>query len=249
MSGPDNSKKKKPNTDRQETSTGTTVGRDWGALPLRHKEFEWRMDADGPLVQGPETMTSLLGQRMLLTLESGQYGLMVREGSLKALYLDGCHHLDIGGRPDQVQTDSQLFLLSTNQVLAFRWTDKSDQGFTTNDGTQVIGRCCVRIEKPARFYHRVLRTLGDWSPDAVFNHLEPLVHQAFNALLSEVCQQEWDHPGGLQSVLMGLGPSQLDEFLSEHGLFCDSLAAYTAAPPVENWSDQPAGQSPDLLHN
>ncbi len=234
---------------RNNTSTGLTSGRDWGALPLRHEQYEWSMEADGPLVQGPLDMEFLHGQRMLLTLDDGQYGLLVRQGALKALYLDGCHHLDIGRRPDQVQTDSQLFFLSTDIAVGFRWTGNRDQGYTTRDGTQVIVRCSVRIEKPARFYHQVIRNLGDYSPETVHGHLESLVHQAINDLLCEVCQLDLDHPGGLQSSLMGLGASQLDEFLCEHGLFCESLAAYTAAPPVENWSDQTAGQSADLLHN
>ncbi len=232
-----------------ETSSGLTSGRDWGALPLRHEQYEWSMDADGPMVQGPVTMESLLGQRMLLTLEAGQYGLLIRQDALKALYLDGCHHLDIGSRPDQVQTDSQLLLLSTDQSMDFRWTSTSDLGFTTSDGTRVIGRCSVRIEKPARFYQRFLRKLEDWSPQSVRSHLEPLAHQAFNDLLTQICQLEWDNPGGLQSTLMNLCAGQLDEFLGEHGLFCESLAAYTEAPPVENWQDQPSGQSADMLHN
>ncbi len=232
-----------------DSPTSLTSGRDWSALPLRHEQYEWSMEAEGPLVQGPLDMEFLRGQRMLLTLEEGQYGLLVHDGALKALYLDGCHHLDIGNRPDQVQTDSHLFFLSTSQPVEFRWTSTSEHGFTTSDGTQVIGRCSVRIEKPARFYHRILRNLSDWSPETVNSQLEPLVHQAFNNLLSQVCQLEWDHPGGLQSALMGLGASQLDEFLSEHGLFCESLAAYTAAPPVENWQNQTTGQSTDLLHS
>ena len=238
---------------KSENSTGTTrglsSGRNWNSFPLKQKQYEWSMEADGPLVQGPLEMESLRDQVMLLTLEPGQFGLLVNNDSLKALYLDGVHNLDIGEHGNQIQPESLLFFLSTDKSVAFRWTSNSEHGFTTSDGTKIIGRCSVRIEKPARFYHRNLRTMTDWSPEAVESHLEPLVQQAFNKLLAEVCQAEFDHAGGLQSTLMNLGASQLDEFLEEHGLFCESIGAYTAAPPVEDWQDQTAGQSADLLHN
>jgi hypothetical protein len=228
---------------------GLGSGRNWGALPLRTDQFEWTMEADGAMVQGPLDMEFLRGQHISLILEEGQYGLLVRNGALKALYLDGAHHLDIGQGNDQIKTDSLLFLLATDKNQDFRWTADSDQGFVTRDGTPVIGRCTVRIEKPARFYHRFLRGLENWLPETITDHLEPLVHQAFNDLLTELCESGCDHAGGLQSSLMNLGAHHLDEYLSEHGLYCVSLAAYTAAPPVENCTHQTAGQSADLLHN
>lgn len=244
---------RKKNQNSSDTTTGTTrglsSGRNWSSFPLKQDQYEWSMEADGPLVQGPLEMEFLRDQLMLLTLESGQYGLLVYNGALKALYLDGIHNLDIGEHGNQIQPESLLFFLSTDKAVDFRWTSNSEHGFTTSDGSKIIGHCSVRIEKPARFYHRNLRTMTDWSPEAVENHLEPLVQQAFNSLLAQVCQTEFDHAGGLQSTLMNLGASQLDEFLEEHGLFCESIAAYTAAPPVENWQDQTAGQSTDLLHN
>jgi hypothetical protein len=229
--------------------TSLTSGRDWGALPLRHGQYEWKMEAEGGLVQGPVEMEPFLGQHMLLNLDLGQYGLLVRDGALKALYLDGCHNLEIGRRSDQIQTNSSLIFLSTEESLDFQWKANTADGFVTGDGIPVIGRCTVKIEKPARFYHRVLRPMNDWSPDHLKEHLKPLVHKAFHDLLTEACETGCDHPGGLQSLLMGLGAHQLDDFLSEHGLYCVSLAAYTAAPPIEDGLDQNTGQSADLLHN
>ncbi len=237
------------NDQGQDSSQGLRNGRDWGALPLRQEQYQWSMEINGPTVQGPLDMEFLRGQRMLLTLETGQFGLLVRDDALKALYLDGCHHLDIGNNNDQIQTDSLLYFLSTDKPMEFRWTSNHDNCFTTDDGTKIIGQCSVRIEKPARFYHRILRSLSDCSPKVLQQHLEPMIQKAFHNLLDQVCQMSWEHAGNLQSSLMDLGPSQLDEFLSEHGLFCDSLAAYTAAPPIENWQDQTSGQSSDLLHN
>jgi len=228
---------------------GISNGRNWSAQPLRTETFEWTMEADGPMVQGPLDMEFLRGQRMSLILDIGQFGLLVRGGALKALYLDGAHHLDIGERNDQIKTSSMLFFLSTEKSQDFKWTPGSDDKFKLSDGSSVIGRCSVRIEKPARFYHRFLRTLDDWSPENITSLLEPLVHKAFNSMLSELCQNSCNHPGGLQSSLMMLGSHQLDEHLSEHGLYCVSLAAYTAAPPVEHSTNQTAGQSADLLHN
>lgn len=230
-------------------SAGLSNGRNWGALPLRTDNFQWSMEADGPMVQGPMEMEALRGQRMSLTLELGQYGLLVRDGALKALYLDGCHHLDIGNQNDQINTDSLLFFLTTEKSLDFRWTAQQAHGFTAADGTPIIGQCTVRIEKPARFYHRVLRELEDWTPQTVNKCLKPLVHTAFKELLKEISETGCDHSGGLQSSLMMLGAHQLDDHLSQHGLYCVSLAVYTAAPPVENCTDQTAGQSAELLHN
>jgi hypothetical protein len=230
-------------------SPGQNSRRNWSALPLRTEKFQWSMEADGPMVQGPLDMESLRGQHISLNLDVGQYGLMVREGSLKALYLDGAHHLDIGEQKDQISTDSLLFFLTTEKSIDFRWKAKNSQGITIANGTPIIGQCSIRIEKPARFYHRVLRNLKEWSPEAVNEHLKPLVRNAFKELLDEVYETGCNHSGGLQSSLMMLGAHQLDEYLSEHGLYCVSLAAYTAAPPVEDSADQTAGQSADLLHN
>ncbi len=226
-----------------------TSGRNWGAIPLRQGQYEWKMDPDDSLVQGPIKMEDLLGQRMLLNLELGQYGLLIRDGALKALYLDGCHHLDIGRREDQIQINSSLVFLNTEKSLHFHWTAQHGEGFVAPEGIPVIGRCSVRIEKPARFYQRVLRSLDDWSSETLRNYLDPLLHQAFSKLLAEICEPDCDHSGGLQSLLMGLGSHQLDEFITEHGLYCQDLAAYTAAPPIEEGVDQIAGQSVDLLHN
>ncbi len=229
-------------------SPGLGHGRNWGALPLRTEKFQWSMEADGPMVQGPLDMEFLRGQRISLNLEMGQYGLLVRDGALKALYLDGAHHLDIGEQKEQIKTDSHLFFLTTEKSIDFRWTTESAQGFTAAGGTPVIGQCSVRIEKPARFYQRVLRKLEKWSPEDINDCLRPLVNSAFKELLQDLTATACNHPGGLQSSLMMLGAHQLDEYLSEHGLYCVSLAAYTAAPPVENSTDQTAGQSADLLH-
>ncbi len=227
----------------------TDSSRNWGALPLQSENFEWTMEADGPMVQGPLDMSTLRGQRISLILDVGQFGLLAREGSLKALYLDGAHHLHIGQQNDQIHPNSMLFFLSTEITRDFRWIPKPTDQFKTSGDSSVIGRFSVRIEKPARFYHRFLRTLEDWSPETISNQLEALVHEAFNKMLSELCGSSYKQPGGLQSTLMRLGSQHLDEYLCEHGLYCVSLAAYTAAPPIEHHSNQTAGQSADLLHN
>lgn len=230
-------------------SSRTTSERPWSAYPLNNETFHWSMETGGPMVQGPLNMEKLQGHHMSLILDVGQYGLLVRNGALKALYLDGAHHLDIGDSKEQISTSSQLFFLTTDKSQDFRWTADSANSFKSSDGTGVIGRCSVRIEKPARFYHRFLRTLDNWSPENITEHLEPLVHEAFNQLLAELSENSSNHSGNLQSSLMMLGAHQLDDYLSEHGLYCVSLAAYTAAPPVEHCTDQIAGQSADLLHN
>ncbi len=224
---------------------GLSCGRNWGAVPLRHEQHEWTMDTEGPLVQGPVDLSDFQGQRMLLHLESGQFALLLTEQTLKVVYLDGSHHLDIGSRPDQVHVQNRLVLINTERSLDYRWA----QGFVSHEGEAMIGRCSIRIAKPAKFYHSVLSQQPSWTPDSIHDIVEPLVHQAFKDLIDQVVEHACDHSGGLQSALMALGAHQLDEFLSAHGLFCEAIAAYTAAPPVEECSDETAGQSADLLHN
>ncbi len=231
------------------SNQGLNSGRDWGAVPLRQNQHEWTMEADGPMVQGPLDMEFLRGQRISLVLDEGQYGLMVRKNILKAVYLDGAHYLDIGSSPGQIPTDSHLFFLSTDQAIHFSWGKKHQEVITTQSGTSVICQCSVRIEKPARFYHRTLRELNQWDPETIENHLKPLVSEALRSLLDQICEHSHHHDASLQSNLMALSPSQLDEFLTDHGLYCESLAAYTASGPVENYEDLRAGQTTDLLHN
>ncbi|PID80426.1 hypothetical protein CSB20_07460 [bacterium DOLZORAL124_64_63] len=220
-------------------------GRLWGALPTERLRTNWTMEADGPMVQGPHSLRPFRGHRMLLYLEPGQYGLLVTGRKLRAIYLDGAHHLEIGNAEHQVPHHSTLTLLSSHEALPFRFAGSS--ALRAPDGTGIIARGGLRLRKPARFYQRVLRRARrDWSSDSLLAILTPIVRQAFENILAGFNSP---HAGTLQSELMTLEPSRLDEYLEPTGLYCAALAAYTDTPPVENCPDPDSLLSGDFLHN
>jgi len=219
-------------------------GRQWGALPTEGLRISWTMEADGPMVQGPYPLDEYRGRRMLLDLEPGQYGILVAGDKLRAVYLEGTHHLEVGGGDQQVPHEGTLTLLSSLEPLRFRFGGPTS--LRAPDGTGVIARGSLRLEKPARFFHRILRQAGrDWSSDSLLAVLTPIVQQAFQEILADF---EGAHPGTLQSELMVLDASRLDEYLEPVGLYCASLAAYTDTPPVEDCPDPDSLLSVELLH-
>ncbi len=222
-------------------------GKNWGALPVEGASLHWSMEDGGPMVQGPFELKEHRGRRMLLHLEPGQYGLLVTEEQLRAVYLEGGHHLEIGNGPQQVPVDGSLILLSSDEPMPFRFA--GDCALKAPDGTGIIARGTLRLQKPARFYHRILRQAGrDWSSDSLLAVLTPVVREAFQDLLESCLEDTCGDTGTLQSALMTLDPSRLDEFLAPAGLYCASVAAYTDTPPVEDCADPASLLSEEFLH-
>lgn len=234
------------------STSGLSHGKQWGALPRNHERLEWSLDPDGPMVQGPYELDTYRGHRLFLHLEPEEYALLVTEDSLRAIYLDGAHHLEIGTGLNQVPTDGRLILLSSNQTLNFRFAGES--ALHAADGSGVIARCSLRLAKPARFFFRILRPVGrDWSSDSLSTVLGSVARQACQDLLDNLGGSGNCHAGTLQSILMDLKPSSLDEHLVASGLFCAAFAAYTDALPVESGridlSESDSLQTEELLHN
>ena len=73
-------------------------------------------------VQGPLDLEFLRGRKMSLTLEPGQMALLIQEGGLKAVYLDGAHYLDVGHGPHQVPADSSLLFLAAERHINLNWS-------------------------------------------------------------------------------------------------------------------------------
>lgn len=237
----------------EQGTRGLSHGKNWGALPRQGEDQEWCMAADGPMIQGPIALEEYRGRRVVLHLQPGQYGLLVVDEKLRAVYLDGSHHLEIGTGHQQVPTAGRLILLSSLEGLDLRFA--GSEALHTADGTGVIARCSLRLARPALFYHRILRPAGrDWSSDSLLAVLTPVARQAFQEILDGLGEDGISHAGALQSELMDLKPGRLDEYLEPSGLYCASVAAYTDALPVE---DSPDAGSPDpeslqsqeLLHN
>ena len=77
-----------------ETRTGLTSGRKWGAFPAQDNAMEWSIDGESGLVQGPLDLEFLRGKSILLSLERRQFALLVDDNSLQAVYLEGAHYLE-----------------------------------------------------------------------------------------------------------------------------------------------------------
>jgi hypothetical protein len=217
------------------TNQGLNHGRDWDTLPTDEGPLEWTLDHRQGLIQGPLDLEFLRGRKMSLILEPGQMALLLQEGGLKAVYLDGAHYLDIGHGAHQVPADSSLLFLAADRHINLNWSRQEPLEVGKDQHQALIGGCSLAIDAPARFFRTFLDTPE--TPDAEFlvRLVDQVVRGALEDLLGTVLEGvEAGGPGGIQSRLTRLSPADLADDLDPCGLACVNLAVYTAAPPVEN---------------
>ncbi len=217
------------------STSGLSNGRQWSALPLDGAPIEWSIDPQKGYIQGPLELEFMRGQKLSLILEEGQQALLVHEGQLQAVYLDGAHYLEIGCGQRQIDPSCQLIFLALNEPLRLRWPRSEPLRWGPTADQSVIGSCSLVIEWPGRFFGTFLQ--GQQHPDPEF--IERLINQIVSGLFAE-------HLGGgpagegtplaneLQARLTRITPSDLNEDLNACGLSCTHLAVYTATPPIED---------------
>jgi len=222
---------------------GLGNGRNWAAVPGETETYEWSVDPEHGLVQGPLDLEFLRGHRIHLSLAEGQIALLIQGPDLRAVYLDGGHILDIGRGDQQIPPECHLIFVATGRGLDTRWTRNAplDLGHQTD----VIGSCALGVTAPTRFYATFLAGNDTW--DEAF--IARVVHQTVSAAMTEILDGVADDPVRLQTRLTGLDPSELDDELAPYGLSCYRIALYTSAPPVESDSVETAGQFTPAGHN
>jgi hypothetical protein len=218
-------------------------GRDWELEESGTETFEWTIDPQHGLIQGPLDLGFLRGHRMALNLAPEQVALLVEGRRLHAVYLDGGHILDIGNGDGQVPAACRLIFVTLGRGLEAAWTreDPVDLGADVN----VIGRVIVTLASPGRFFETFLAGLESWDEAFLVRLVRQRAHAALTAVLADVAPS----PAHLQARLTHLDPSDLDEELAPCGLACAEAALYTAAGPVEEGSPTEAGQFTTLQHN
>ena len=220
-------------------------GRDWQVLPADAANYEWSIDPAQGLVQGPLDLEFLRGHRVALNLEPGQVALLVLDGHLRAVFLDGGHVLDIGRGDGQIDPAGRLVFLAQARGLDLSWPRA--EPLELGDAA-VIGSCTLAVTGPARFYETFLAGLDAW--DEPF--LRRLVRQTAHAALAGLLEPAGPEPAALQARLTALAPADLDDELAPCGLSCVRAAFYTATPPVDPAEAAPgadAGQTPAVRHN
>ncbi|MEN8008341.1 MAG: hypothetical protein ABFS42_15100 [Candidatus Krumholzibacteriota bacterium] len=221
------------------TTAGLDNGRDWESLPADEGPIEWTVDHRQGLIQGPLDLEFLRGRKISLALEPGQMALLVQEGDLKAVYLDGAHYLDIGHGTHQVPADGKLIFLAADRHINLNWSRKTPLRMGEGRDEALIGGCSLTIDGPARFFRTFLDTPEMPEPE----FLVRLIDQMVRGVMEDILGTMFDHTFGhaetagsaeIQSRLTGLTPEDLADDLAPCGLACVNLAIYTAAPPVEN---------------
>lgn len=227
---------------------GESLGnfRRWASMPAAGVPLEWSVDPAQGSIQGPLDLEFLRDKRMVLLLEEGQQALLIQDGQLRAVYLDGLHHLEIGAGKGQISPSGRLLFLAMDVPLQLSWSRSNPLRWGPAAHETLIGSCALRVAWPGRFFGTFL--LGVESPDPGF--VQRLIDQAVRGLFEEVVK---DFAGNgldaaaLQARLMRLSPGDLNEDLNEFGLACTHLAVYTAAPPAEELApDEPATQDSTL---
>ncbi|HPF70890.1 MAG TPA: hypothetical protein PLQ13_09485 [Candidatus Krumholzibacteria bacterium] len=226
------------------TMAGLGHGRGWATANAGVEAYEWTVDPQQGLVQGPLDLEFLRGHRIALNLADDQIALLVHGRDLKAIFLDGGHVLDVGRGDGQVSPDCHLVFVALTRGLDAAWTG-DDPLRVGDDGAPVIGSCSVSISRPGRFFETFLAGLAQW--DEAF--LRRLIRQTVRAAVTGLLEVAAADPLGLQARLTALDPQQLDDELAPFGLSCARVAFYTASPPVEVAPAATAGHLADLRHN
>lgn len=213
---------------------GLSNGRQWSTLQIDGGPIEWSIDADKGYIQGPLDLEFLRGKRLSLILEEGQQALLIQEGQLKAVYLDGAHYLEIGTGHRQVQPSCQLIFLALNEPLRLNWSRSTPLQWGPEAHQTLIGSCSLQVEWPSRFFGTFLQ--GQQTPDPGFAQrlIDQMVHGLFEELLSPNPGTEATPTSSeTQARVTRLTPADLNEELNACGLSCTHLAVYTAAAPIE----------------
>ena len=224
--------------------TGLGHGRNWTLLPDDETVVDWSVQSEQGLVQGPLDLEFLRGRRVSLTLDAGQVALLICDGSVQAVYLDGGHMLDIGHGRGQVPCRGNMVFLTIGRGIEIRWNTSTPLEMGEN-GPGLIGRCTLAITGPSRFYDTFLAGNDEWDEAFILR----LVRQATRSALERTLAGTGTEPAQLQTRLANLEPTELNEELAPLGLDCRDTALYTAAPPVESAPTEATGQFSVPGHN
>ncbi|MDX2473290.1 MAG: hypothetical protein QNL91_06230 [Candidatus Krumholzibacteria bacterium] len=235
---------KLPPDTKSDPGEGITSGRRWSALPTEGQPIEWSLDPKQGRIQGPLDLEFMRDQRMSLILEEGQQALLVQDGQLKAVYLDGAHYLEVGEGKRQIDPSCQLMFLALEESLQMSWSCSTPLQWGPQEHQALIGSCSLRVEWPSRFFATFLQ--GHRNSDPGFT--ERLIDQMVRGLFAEILAVGEDNeavpgPAQIQEHLMRLTPADLNDDLNACGLNCTQLAVFTLAPPIE---DHETADGPDL---
>lgn len=219
------------------------------AAPVEEQSLTLIFEPNQGFVQGPWRLDELRGQRLNLALEPGQMGLLVQDGTLQAVFLDGAHSLEIGLGSGQISPDSHVLMLNPQKPIGLRWRKEAPIPIGASTNLGIIGHCQLNITRPARFYLNFLAELDTIDIEAVIAHMDQTVRTTLADILGGHCQYGDLQDAELQSRLTRLQPADLTEELEVVGLECLHLATYTSVPPVESHSTETSGQLPSFSHN
>ena len=220
------------------TNASNTGGRNWSSLPVEGGPLEWSIDADQGRIQGPLDLEFLRGQSLSLVLKENQQALLVRDGQLSAVYLDGAHHLEIGHGSRQIDPACQLIFLAMNDPLQMKWTPANPLRWGPEAHQTLIGSCALHVQGVGRFFDTFLQGRPSLEPGFIERLIDQQVRGLFEDLLA-ADPETGIAPSDIevQARLTRLSPNDLSDELNACGLGCTHLAVYTSAPPIENRND------------
>jgi hypothetical protein len=194
--------------------------RTWEYQVSEKKQLRWSIEPRDGFVQGPLDLGFLRGKHMLLELAPSQVALLIRGGELRAVFLEGAHHLAIGHGEGRIPPDGRLVFLAADRPLELRWDRERALRPAGRDGSPaavVRGRCACRLKAPSQFFDAFLRHSEDAGTETILRVVETLVLARLEAVLA-----------GAEDVtaaqaLRDLTAETLGLELRPYGLDCESL--------------------------
>ncbi len=209
-------------------------GGSWETRPPDHEPVQWELDSDSGVVQGPLDLDFFAGRRLLLRLEPGQVALLIDDGNVRTVYLEGRHTILVGTGAGTVPPGCELVFLAIDRPLSVTWDERQALWLPDGSGRAVripiSGGCSCRIADATRFFDAFLR-FGDGSGEAfALQIIDCLIRSRIEESTAKRCGADESTPDSPREYIDSLQPADMDPGLDQLGLVCTSLSVHLPDP-------------------
>lgn len=191
----------------------------------------WTPSDPARTIEGPLALELFADRLLILELACDQVALLVVDGHVKRVLLDGRHEMYV----DPVTDDGprgQLVFLRRDVPLAWRWTRGAvlhvELAGRPEQTLGLRGSCGLQVINPTRLYATVLAGLDDLPADTLRDVFDTLVRANLERRLHDLAESSGLDRVRAEVTLERLEPADLDDDLAELGLVCSELNASLA---------------------
>ncbi len=218
------------------TNTGIHTCRTWETQLADDTPLTWSVDPNDGLIQGPLDLHFLRGRKILLQLAPSQIALLIREGNLLAVFLEGTYPLAVGRTGGQIPVDSEMIFLAADRPFQVTWNRNDHLWRTTgekqNRRVGIRGRCECKVTGPARFFGAFLRHSEDVGESFTLRVLDALIRSRLEKILNQgepPAAADLADPRAWEDRLERMSPADLNPVLEDLGITCTSLEIQTVS--------------------